>query len=399
MKKLTILLFSLSLALGALCLWQWTHSDLRVKDMRAELTKAEDRAEEFDLVAEAVRSQSLLGTVYHADALSDIGRCRFCTITLTLQNRGLLPAEMTELQLTPFAGDVCSWLSRGEIIIPPGETREVSITLLTAQSGLSSRDVLVTWYVWGHPMRLRATLGLSDYSARLMPTGENVSAMLKNLLSGLFCPSALALEEDALPEGFVHVRDLIPDVIEQMRYFGDENFVGTTVDGYLAPAAILTREAALALQKAADAAREKGYRLLIFDAYRPQSAVDHFLRWAADPYDVKTQAHYYPDIKNKEDILKKGYVAAHSGHSRGSTVDLTLATPDGQPLPMGTDFDWFGPRAAHGASGLTRTERENRQLLRRLMEAAGFSAYSAEWWHYTLKHEPFPGTYFNFPVR
>ena len=390
MKKLTILLLALSLAVGCVMLWQWTHTELYVAARSVRTVPAAEMRSNFEAVSHAVQSGSLQGAVYHREALREMAGCSFRFFTLTLENRGLLPAEMTELQLTPLPKDICAYLSRQEVVIPPGGSRDVTLTLLTADRSQGVRDVTVTYYLWGRLYRQKVTLNRTDYAAEASP--------MKKLISSILFSSALA-EEDALPEGFVHVRDLIPDVVEQMRYAGEDNFVGTAVDGYLAPRAVLTREAAEALQKAADLARAKGYRLLIFDAYRPQRAVDHFLRWAADPDDTKTQDHYYPDIKDKRDILKNGYVAARSGHSRGSTVDLTLADENGVPIPMGTDFDWFGPRAGHGAKGLTKEETANRRLLRSIMEKAGFKAYKAEWWHYTLKNEPYPGTYFDFPVQ
>ncbi len=390
MKKLTILTLVLSLAAACLILWQGTHTELAVAARTVRTVPASEMKSNYEAVSRAVRNGSLQGIVYHGDALREAEGCTFQFFTLTLENQGFLPAEMTELQLTPFQQDICAYLAREEVIIPPGGKKDVMLTLLTAGPSPALRDVPVTYYLWGHLVRQKVTLNRADYSAEAQP-------VMNRFLSFLF-PSALA-EDEALPEGFVYVRDLIPDCIEQMRYAGEDNFVGTVVDGYLAPRAVLTREAAEALQKAAELARAKGYRLLIFDAYRPQRAVDHFLRWAADPEDTKTQAHYYPDIKDKRDILKNGYVAARSGHSRGSTIDLTLADGDGVPIPMGTDFDWFGPRAGHGARGLTREETANRKLLRSIMEKAGFKAYLAELWHYTLKNEPYPGTYFDFPVR
>ena len=390
MKKLTIGLLALSLILAGVILWQWTHTELFVAARSVRTVPASEMEANYEAVSRAVRNGSLQGIVYHEDALREMDGCSFQFFTLTLENRGFIPAEMTELQLTPFSQDICAYLSREEVIIPPGGRKDVLLTLLTAGASPALRDVTITYYLWGHLYRQKVTLNRSDYSAE-------AQRMVTGFLSFLF-PSALA-EEEALPEGFVYVKDLIPDCIEQMRYAGEDNFVGAVIDGYLAPRAVLTREAALALQKAADLARAKGYRLLIFDAYRPQRAVDHFLRWAADPDDTKMKDRYYADIADKSDILKKGYVAARSGHSRGSTVDLTLVDADGVPLPMGTDFDWFGPRAGHGAKGLTREETANRKLLRSFMEKAGFKAYQAEWWHYTLKNEPYPETYFDFPVQ
>ncbi len=207
------------------------------------------------------------------------------------------------------------------------------------------------------------------------------------------------MSNPGLPEGFVYVRDVVPDIVEEMRYATERNFVGAKIDGYEAPRAILTRQAAQALHLAALAAGADGYRLVIFDAYRPERAVRHFLRWAQDAADTRTREAYYPEFADKSSLLAEGYIAARSSHSRGSTVDLTLmSVRDGCLLDTGTDFDRFGPVAAHGAEGLTQRQTENRALLCRLMLGAGFSPYSAEWWHYTLKDEPFPKRYFDFPV-
>ncbi len=203
-----------------------------------------------------------------------------------------------------------------------------------------------------------------------------------------------------LPEGFAYVRDLIPDVVEEMYYATKHNFVGAPIDGYQARRAILTRKAAQALGIAALAAQVDGYKLVIFDAYRPEQAVRHFMRWAEDTQDVRTQAEYSPEFADKQALISGGFIAKRSGHSRGSTVDLTLMSMEtGETLEMGTNFDRFGPLAAHGAEGISETAAQNRAYLCKLMLGAGFVPYSAEWWHYTLKDEPYPDTYFDFIVK
>ena len=185
-----------------------------------------------------------------------------------------------------------------------------------------------------------------------------------------------------------------------MYYATEHNFVGAPIDGYQARRAILTRKAAQALGIAALAAQVDGHRLVIFDAYRPERAVRHFMRWAEDAQDVRTQAEYYPEFADKQALISGGFIAKRSGHSRGSTVDLTLMSMEtGKMLEMGTDFDRFGPLAAHGAEGISETAAQNRAYLCRLMLGAGFVPYSAEWWHYTLKDEPYPDTYFDFIVK
>ena len=208
------------------------------------------------------------------------------------------------------------------------------------------------------------------------------------------------MQNAELPEGFVYVSSLIPDVREDMVYATEHNFVGAPIDGYQARRAILTRKAAQALELVSLAAHGDGYRLVIFDAYRPEQAVRHFMRWAEDESDTRTRADYYPEFPDKQTMITGGFIAQRSGHSRGSTVDLSLLSLDtGEFLEMGTGFDRFGPLAAHGAEGISETAARNRAYLCRLMLGAGFMPYSAEWWHYTLKDEPYPETYFDFPVK
>ena len=202
-----------------------------------------------------------------------------------------------------------------------------------------------------------------------------------------------------LPEGFCYVHDVIEDVVLDIRYAGEHNFVGTPVDGYLAPYAVMTKEAAHALKEAAEDFRQMGYRLKIFDAYRPQSAVMHFVRWSQDADDMKMQAEFYPDYKTKSRIVDEGYIARNSSHMRGSAVDLTLVDTDGNELDMGTCFDFFGKRSWHGARGLTEEQENNRDLLKKVMEENGFRPFEQEWWHYRLKNEPFKTEKFNFPVQ
>jgi D-alanyl-D-alanine dipeptidase len=202
-----------------------------------------------------------------------------------------------------------------------------------------------------------------------------------------------------LPDGFVSISDEIPTAIFEIRYFSEDNFVGTVIDGYHAPKAILTKEAAQALKKAADNLYEQGYYIKIFDAYRPQRAVDHFMRWAKDLDDTKMKKKYYPDL-DKSVLFELGYIAEKSGHSRGSTVDLTLVDiSTGKELDMGSGFDFFGEISNHGTDLITKEQEKNRNILRDAMVSAGFEVYPEEWWHYKLKNEPYPDTYFDFPVK
>lgn len=209
--------------------------------------------------------------------------------------------------------------------------------------------------------------------------------------------------EPAAPEpdssGFVELSEAVPDAILEIRYYSTYNFVGERIDGYEAPVALLTREAAEALREVSDDLAEQGFRLKIYDAYRPQSAVDHFKRWAADPEEVSMKECFYPEL-DKSVLFSQGYISSKSGHSRGSTVDLTLFDMDtGKELDMGGTFDYFGNRSHPGYDGLTEEQAANRTLLREAMLARGFKGINTEWWHFTLKNEPYPDTYFNFPVE
>ena len=200
-------------------------------------------------------------------------------------------------------------------------------------------------------------------------------------------------------QGFVSVGEVIPDVLLDIRYYSSFNFIGERIDGYEEPAALLTREAAQALKEAINEAMEQGFRLKVFDAYRPQKAVDHFVRWAKDPEDIRMKAFFYPDLE-KTEIIPQGYIAEHSGHSRGSTVDLTLfdmATQ--QDVDMGGTFDFFGELSHPDYSGVSEVQHANRMLLQSLMAKHGFRPLKTEWWHFTLENEPWPDTYFTFSVR
>ena len=198
--------------------------------------------------------------------------------------------------------------------------------------------------------------------------------------------------------GFVLLSETVPDAILDIRYYSSCNFVGRRIDGYEEPVALLTREAAAALREVSDELVKKGYRLKIFDAYRPQSAVDHFMRWARDSGDAVMKPYFYPNL-DKGVLFKKGFIAARSGHTRGSAVDLTLFDmAAGRDADMGGGFDWFGPESHQEFRGLTAKQRANRKLLRDAMTAHGFRAISNEWWHFSLKNEPYPRTLFTFPV-
>ena len=199
--------------------------------------------------------------------------------------------------------------------------------------------------------------------------------------------------------GFVSVGEVIPDVLLDIRYYSSFNFIGERIDGYEEPAAILTRQEEQARTEASRGAMDQGSRLKIYDAYRPQKAVDHFVRWAKDPEDIRMKAFFYPDLE-KTEIIPQGYIAEHSGHSRGSTVDLTLfdmATQ--QDVDMGGTFDFFGELSHPDYSGVSEVQHANRMLLQSLMVKHGFRPLETEWWHFILENEPWPDTYFTFSVR
>ncbi len=198
---------------------------------------------------------------------------------------------------------------------------------------------------------------------------------------------------------FVSVTDVVPDVILEIRYFGTYNFVGERIDGYKAPTALLTKRAAEALKAVSDDVMAQGYRLKIYDAYRPQCAVDHFVRWAANVSDTRMKNYFYPNL-DKSVLFEQEYIMEKSGHTRGSTVDLTLFDMKTEKeLDMGGTFDWFGIESHPDYKEITPEQYANRMILREAMLRHGFKPLETEWWHFTLSDEPFPDRYFNFPVE
>ena len=211
--------------------------------------------------------------------------------------------------------------------------------------------------------------------------------------------------------GFVNLSDVVPDAIIEARYFATYNFVGARVDGYLEPVVLYTREAAAALKEVSDDVKARGYRLKVYDAYRPQCAVDHFVRWGKDLADSLMKPYFYPEV-DKSLLFERGYIAEKSGHTRGSVIDLTLSDmATGKELDMGGVHDWFGieshpdyggnPDTGEYTGGVQITEEQfrNRMILREAMLRHGFQPYDCEWWHFSLKDEPYPDTYFTFPVK
>ena len=204
------------------------------------------------------------------------------------------------------------------------------------------------------------------------------------------------LSDDA--SDFVLLSEAVPDIILEIRYYSTFNFIGDRIDGYDEPVALVTRETAAALKKISAELAGKGFRLKVFDAYRPQKAVDHFMRWALDAEDIRMKQYFYPGLE-KEVLIPQGYIAEHSGHSRGSTVDLTLFDmKTGKDADMGGTFDYFGELSHPDYRDITDEQFQNRMILRNAMLAHGFRPLAEEWWHFTLGNEPFHDTYFTFPV-
>jgi D-alanyl-D-alanine dipeptidase len=215
----------------------------------------------------------------------------------------------------------------------------------------------------------------------------------------------LALEAFAEPRNeqrpgtFVDAATMAPGLIVEARYATAHNFVGRPIDGYEKPLCYLTRPAATALAEVVADLAPHGLTLKVFDCYRPQRAVAHFVRWARNPDDQKMKAQFYPHV-DKRTLFRDGYIAARSGHSRGSTLDLTIANrADGKELDMGTPFDFFSPHSWPSDRNVPAAAQRNRALLAQAMRQRGFRPYDKEWWHFTLRHEPYPETYFDFPVR
>ena len=248
-----------------------------------------------------------------------------------------------------------------------------------------------------------------------------VWVLLPVSLSLLGC-SANSRGANGLPAGFISLTDVNDSVQLDIRYYTNNNFIGRPIAGYYAAKCVLTESAAAALSSAQELAAAQGYTLKVYDCYRPQQAVNDFVSWAADSEDVFQQHRFYPTVP-KNELFSQGYIAERSGHSRGSTVDLTLVPGDSrqpqvdpfanrydcrQPrhlrypdnsLEMGTGYDCFDQLSHTDNSRISEEARYNRQLLRSIMEAAGFSNYSQEWWHYTFDDEPYSDRYFNFPIQ
>ena len=198
--------------------------------------------------------------------------------------------------------------------------------------------------------------------------------------------------------GFVLLADYVPGIIQEIRYYSTYNFIGERIDGYEEPCAILTREAARALKAVSNELNVQGYRLKIFDAYRPACAVRYFVLWGIEDQDIRMKPYFYPELE-KQELFAQGYIASQSSHSRGSTVDLTLLDMGtGKEVDMGSPFDLFSEISHPSYRGITEKQYDNRMILQHAMVRNGFCPIDCEWWHFTLKDEPYPDIYFEFPV-
>lgn len=207
------------------------------------------------------------------------------------------------------------------------------------------------------------------------------------------------LQKQNLPEGFVYAKTIIPDLDVELRYYGTNNFVADTIEGYNANTLILTKATVEKLKLVQEELQRQNLCLKVYDGYRPQRAVNHFMHWARALNDTLNKNQFYPNI-NKRNLFKAGYIATRSGHSRGSTVDLTITDGEtGEPLDMGSPYDFFGEASWVNYRGITESQRKNRQLLQSVMLKHNFRNYAKEWWHFTLRWEPFPETYFDFEVE
>ncbi len=235
--------------------------------------------------------------------------------------------------------------------------------------------------------------------SELMKTKYYFIFVLILAVSIIFFGTVSAQTDPSDSSDFVLLSEAVPDAILEIRYYSTYNFVGDRIDGYEEPVALLTKEAAAALKEVSDELVEKGYRLKIYDAYRPQMAVDHFVRWSEDSKDIRMKDYFYPELE-KDVLFPLGYIDRRSGHSRGSTVDLTLFDMKTEKeLDTGGTFDYFGELSHPDYTQITEEQYANRMILREAMMNHGFKPLPEEWWHFTLMDEPFPDTFFTFPVN
>lgn len=222
---------------------------------------------------------------------------------------------------------------------------------------------------------------------------------MKKIALIIICLGSLTLHAQQLPKGFVYLKHVAPKIQQELRYLSRNNFIGRPINGYLKNVVIVTKPTAIALKGVQRALKKEQLGLKIYDSYRPQRAVNHFVRWAKVLHDTLKKHEYYPNVPKKE-LFKRGFIASKSGHTRGSTVDLTIIDlTTGKELDMGSPYDFFGEESHPYYPKLTKQQLKNRIRLRKVMLRFGFKPYENEWWHFTLKKEPFPDTYFDFPVK
>jgi D-alanyl-D-alanine dipeptidase len=263
-----------------------------------------------------------------------------------------------------------------------------NLTETSAKSGGPKARVSIEAFPLRRAARGGAREGIMKRSSRLR----------YRLLVLAACFAAHAVSAQERPASFVDAATIVPGLIVEMRYAGSHNFVGRPIDGYEAARCLLTRPAAEALAEVARDVAPHGFVPKVYDCYRPARAVADFARWARDLNDQVAKAEFYPNV-DKRTLFRDGYIASHSGHSRGSTMDLTLAHKDGRELDMGTHFDFFSPKSWTANTSIGINAHGDRFLLAAAMMRRGFKPYFREWWHFTLSPEPFPKTYFDFPVR
>ena len=228
---------------------------------------------------------------------------------------------------------------------------------------------------------------------------ERIHRVLSFLIFSLIVICFENRVEAQIPNGFVDISEFIPDVSVELRYFSTNNFIGDTIQGYESNKLYMSLEAANAFLLAQRKFRVLGFGLKFFDAYRPQKAVDHFVNWAKILNDTTMKSTFYPNV-SKSELFQRGYIASKSGHSRGSTADLTIINlKTGEEVDMGSPFDLFDPRSHHDSPMISEVQLKNRNLLKDVLISSGFKPYSKEWWHYTLVDEPYPKTYFDFTIK
>lgn len=221
---------------------------------------------------------------------------------------------------------------------------------------------------------------------------------MKKIIYPIIVLFSFIINAQKLPKNFVYLKDIAPSIRIELRYFSNNNFIGKPIDGYNSNSLVITEQTAKYLKKIQQELLRKELSLKIFDGYRPQQAVDHFVRWAKVLNDTIMKAQYYPKVK-KKNLFKKGYIAEKSGHSRGSTIDLTIINIKAdEALDMGSEYDFFGIQSHPLYKNISKKQKKNRMLLREIMLDNGFKPYENEWWHFTLKKEPFPNTYFKFLI-